>query len=74
MNLLDSADGKIVSEEEGPKLTKQGAKFVAYAPHFTGSITPEESVKAVLDVIEQASLAKGDGGAYLSHFGNKQWL
>jgi hypothetical protein len=68
------ADETTVSEEDGAKLAKQGAKFVAYAPHFTGPLTPEESVKAVLDVVEKASLANGDGGAYLSHFGNKQWL
>jgi hypothetical protein len=52
----------------------QGAKFVAYSPDFTGPATPEESVKAVLAVVEKASLANGDGGAFLSHFGNKQWL
>jgi NAD(P)-dependent dehydrogenase (short-subunit alcohol dehydrogenase family) len=50
------------------------AKFAKYAPHFTGPITPEESVKAVLKVIDNASIEKGDGGAFISHLGNKQWL
>jgi len=50
------------------------AKFAKYAPHFRGPITPEESVKAVMNVVANASIEKGDGGAFVSHFGNKQWL
>ena len=49
-------------------------KFVAYAPHFKGPITPEESVRMMMDVIEKASVKKGDGGAFVSQFGNKQWI
>lgn len=49
-------------------------KFSEYAPHFQGPDTPEQSVRAVRSVIANASIAKGDGGAFLSHFGNKQWL
>lgn len=49
-------------------------KFQQYAPNFTGPDTPPEAIKAVLSVLEQASIQNGDGGAYLSHFGNKQWL
>jgi hypothetical protein len=50
-----------------------GAKFAAYAPHFKGPIATEESVKAMLSVIETASVEK-DGGAFLSHHGDRQWL
>lgn len=52
----------------------QGAKFAAYAPHFKGPMAPEESVNAVLKVVDNASFEKGDGGKYLSHKGNKEWL
>jgi hypothetical protein len=48
--------------------------FQVYAPHFTGPITPEESAKAVLSVINKASIESGSGGSFVSHFGNKQWL
>jgi hypothetical protein len=50
------------------------AKFASYAPHFTGPITPEDSVKHILSVINKASIEAGDGGSFISHYGNKQWL
>jgi NAD(P)-dependent dehydrogenase (short-subunit alcohol dehydrogenase family) len=65
---------EIATEEDIRKLAIMGGKFMKYAPHFTGPIKPEESVKAMMDVIGKASLANGDAGAFVSHFGNKQWL
>lgn len=50
------------------------AKFAAYAPDFKGPISPEESVSHIMAVIENASVERGDGGSYVSHFGNKQWI
>jgi hypothetical protein len=50
------------------------ARFVEYAPHFKGPITPEQSVTAMKSVIANASVEKGNGGDFLSHLGNKQWL
>jgi hypothetical protein len=50
------------------------AKFVEYAPHFKGPITPEQSVTAMKSVIASASIEKGHGGDFISHLGNKQWL
>lgn len=49
-------------------------KFAEYAPTFKGPDTPEQSVTAVRKVIEEASIEKGNGGDFISHFGNKQWL
>ncbi|KAI0879967.1 putative short chain dehydrogenase [Annulohypoxylon maeteangense] len=49
-------------------------KFLKFAPHFKGADTPENSIPAVRSVWENASVEKGDGGAFLSHLGNKQWL
>lgn len=51
-----------------------GKKFAAYAPHFTGPLTPEQAVTAVVNVINDKSVENGDGGQVVSHFGNKQWL
>jgi hypothetical protein len=49
-------------------------KFKMYAPDFKGPDDPPESIRAVLNVVEKSSIHNGDGGAYLSHFGNKQWI
>ncbi|KAI8995220.1 short-chain dehydrogenases/reductase [Trametes punicea] len=44
-----------------------------YAPHWNGkAITPEMSVKLLLDIIERSTVKYT--GAFLSHWGNKQWL
>jgi hypothetical protein len=59
---------------EVEKLKEFGAKFVAYAPNFTSPVPPEESVGDVMNVVNQASLEKGDGGIFISHLGTKRWL
>jgi len=64
----------IVSAEQQKGAAIMGEKFLKYAPHFKGPITVDESVEAVLKVIDNASLEKGDAGAFLSHNGNKSWL
>lgn len=50
------------------------AGFRSYAPHFKGPASPEVAVQSVMKIVENASVEKGDGGAFLSHYGNKQWL
>ena len=50
------------------------AKFKAYSPSFEGPASPPASIKDVLSVVEKCSIQNGDGGAYLSHFGTKQWI
>lgn len=57
-----------------PEGTEMPMKFAKYAPHFTGPITPAESVEKCLDVLEKTSVENGDSGAFVSHLGNKQWL
>lgn len=47
--------------------------FKDYAPNFKGPDTPHDSIKAVLKVVDNATVEKSSG-AYLSHYGNKQWL
>lgn len=51
-----------------------GIKFAKYAANFTGPVTPESSVKNVMSVINNVSVENGDGGSFISHLGNKQWL
>lgn len=41
-------------------------------PDFKGPITPKESVEAVLDVVNKATLK--DTGVFISHKGNKEWV
>lgn len=69
-----SSDWHVVTEEQMQKMMILFGKFHAYAPNFTGPTTPEAAVKDVISVFEKASVAGGDGGSFVSHFGNKQWL
>lgn len=48
-------------------------KFKAYAPHFAGPDTAENAIKAVMSVVNNASV-ETHAGAFLSHHGNKEWL
>jgi hypothetical protein len=64
----------IVTERQQQRVGAVAAKFMEYAPHWKGPETPEQSVAAVRSVIANASIEKGNGGDYVSHFGNKQWL
>lgn len=69
-----SADQIAVPPEHQAGLQKMAGAFAQYAPDFKGPATPESSVKDVLSVINKSSVANGDGGSFVSHFGNKQWL
>lgn len=78
---LSISPGYVATErnaEAGEKDLEQvmeiGKKFAAYAPHFTKPLTPEESVTAIVKVIREKSVKNGDGGSFISHLGNKQWL
>ncbi|EPQ60223.1 NAD P-binding protein [Gloeophyllum trabeum ATCC 11539] len=48
------------------------ATFQKDYPHWNGPITPEESVKLMLKVINGFTIEQT--GAFVSHYGNKQWL
>jgi hypothetical protein len=47
--------------------------FKKYQPAFAGPISPAESVKSVMKVVEGATIEK-DAGSFVSHYGNKLWL
>ncbi|KAK4546574.1 hypothetical protein LTR36_001791 [Oleoguttula mirabilis] len=71
--LVDTSEGKAMSDEDIAGGRAMGAAFASYAPHFKGPITAEESVKLQMEVISKATVDTM-GGAFVSHFGNKQWL
>ncbi|KAG9494897.1 hypothetical protein J7337_013126 [Fusarium musae] len=62
------------TEEQLHGVRDMVAAFKGYAPHWEGAISPEESATAVLSVINKASIEAGNGGSFVSHYGNKQWL
>ena len=68
------ANSWVESEEEGLKLQRLMDKMLKFAPDFKGPISTEESVKAVMSVIEKSSIEAGNGGSFVSHHGNKQWI
>lgn len=70
--VVDSSEGVPPSEEDMIGGAKMGAQFAEYAPNFR-MMTPPESVKIQLDVLDKATV-ETMGGAFVSHFGNKQWL
>ncbi|KAL6399272.1 putative oxidoreductase-like protein [Ilyonectria robusta] len=69
-----SSDHLVATEDQIKGGQQMMAQFAEYAPHFKGPTTAESSVKNVLSVINQKSVEAGDGGSFVSHFGNKQWL
>jgi NAD(P)-dependent dehydrogenase (short-subunit alcohol dehydrogenase family) len=71
--LVDTSEGKPMSEQAIQGAQAMGALFQEYAPHFKGPISPEQSVEMCLKVIQGATV-ETSGGDFVSHFGNKQWL
>jgi NAD(P)-dependent dehydrogenase (short-subunit alcohol dehydrogenase family) len=78
---LSISPGYVATERNGEaaagdqeQVMELGKKFAAYAPHFTRPLTTEESVSAIIRVIGEKSVENGDGGTFISHLGNKQWL
>ena len=60
-------------EEQPPMVQEAVRKLQKYIPDFDGvPLTPDESVKLMLDVIVKTGPA--NSGAYLSPYGNKKWL
>ncbi|KAJ5570290.1 uncharacterized protein N7459_009720 [Penicillium hispanicum] len=72
--MVDTGHYNDVTEEQMKGLQKMLAAFVEYAPDFKGPSPPESAVKDVISVIEKASVENGNGGTFVSHYGNKQWL
>ena len=67
-------DAKTATPEQMQGLGGMLSSFAEYAPNFKGPATTEAAVKDVVTVMEKASVEKGDGGWFVSHYGNQQWL
>lgn len=61
------------SPEEIQARERLSKKLKEYAPHFGGPLSPDESVKMQLQVIQNATV-QTHGGAFISHLGGRQWL
>lgn len=63
-----------MNEEVEANMKDLFTKFSSFAPHWKGPSTPDVSVRDMLKVMEKSSIENGDGGSFVSQFGNKQWL
>ncbi|KAK8025038.1 hypothetical protein PG990_002861 [Apiospora arundinis] len=63
-----------VTPQQAAGLGRMMKSFKEYAPHFENAAQPAEAIRDVINVWEKASIENGDGGAFLSHKGTKQWL
>ena len=48
------------------------ARFKEVYPHFERPFTPEESVTAVLNLVDTYTVK--DTGIFVSHKGNREWM
>ncbi|KZV87733.1 NAD(P)-binding protein [Exidia glandulosa HHB12029] len=75
---LTISPGVVATAEEPPspeklaRLQEMFAGIVKVAPHFKGPIQPSESVELMLGVLDRTTVEQS--GAFLSHFGNRQWV
>ncbi|KNG46953.1 NAD(P)-binding protein [Stemphylium lycopersici] len=73
--VVDSGTYSEISDEKRKKFMVMSEKFVKYQPEFKGPISVNESVNAVLSMVEKSSVAEGDGGAFYSHLGKGElWI
>jgi hypothetical protein len=61
-----------VPEEVKPLFDEMATTIRKFEPSFTGPIMPEESVEAMLKVIE--GLTMEQSGLFLGHRGDKRWV
>jgi len=68
-----ATDTKAPTPDEMANIVEMIGKFKKHYPQWNGQLlTPAQSVKSVMEVINRFTSA--DSGAFVSHFGNKQWL
>ncbi|KAH8697005.1 hypothetical protein BGW36DRAFT_377747 [Talaromyces proteolyticus] len=72
--VVDTGRYASATEEQLKAVSRMTKSFKEYAPHFKGPASPESSVRDVLSVINNSSVENGDGGSFVSHKGNQQWL
>ena len=63
-----------VTPEQMQGLASFMGKFQAYAPHFKGPVPVDGAIRLIRELWERASIESGYAGAFVSHYGNKQWI
>ncbi|KAM3069053.1 hypothetical protein ACMFMG_004233 [Clarireedia jacksonii] len=63
-----------VTPEQYEGLKKVMENFQTYAPHFKGGVPVDEAIRTIRSLWERASIETGYAGAFVSQFGNKQWI
>ena len=72
--VVDTSEGvQEISERELEAMMGLMGKLVEYEPGFRGPITPEESVKLQMKVIDNATVAT-HGGGFVSHTATEKWV
>ncbi|KAI1614026.1 hypothetical protein EDD36DRAFT_495149 [Exophiala viscosa] len=64
--------GVVATWEGEEPLVLQG--FRQMVPGWSGPLQPLESAEMCVKVIHDFSLENGNGGSFVSHYGNKEWL
>ncbi|TVY83399.1 putative oxidoreductase [Lachnellula suecica] len=63
-----------VAPEKMQGMASVMGRLQAYAPHFKGPIPVDEAIRTIRLLWERASIETGYAGAFVSQFGNKQWM
>jgi hypothetical protein len=64
----------IETEEEAQLAMAMFGKFKEYSPTFQGPMSPKESAKSVLALVNKATVDGGYAGVFLSHSESKPYL
>ncbi|EHK47829.1 hypothetical protein TRIATDRAFT_90307 [Trichoderma atroviride IMI 206040] len=71
---VDTGSLDIKTEEEGQLAMAMFGKFKQYSPNFQGPMSPEDSAKSVLALVNKATVDGGYAGVFLSHTESKPYL
>lgn len=65
----------VATEKELPHAMEVMRVFQTTYPHWKGAPeSPEVAVKLIRDTLDRSSVEHGDGGTFVSQFGNQTWL
>ncbi|PNP45065.1 hypothetical protein TGAMA5MH_03114 [Trichoderma gamsii] len=71
---VDTGSLDIKTEEEGQLAMAMFGKFQQYSPTFQGPMSPENSARSVLALVNKATVDGGYAGVFLSHTESKPYL
>ena len=64
----------LVSDNEMARMQAMFQKITAYAPYFSGPVSPDIGAKSIMKVVHAASLENGSGGKHVSYMGTARYL